>query len=184
MWNLCVEHWGCHHKKKKQKKPSYGTHHLKLICFIRAVVSLLITSCVQVATLAMKPQLKELWLCSVPVQDSRPCYSIRKIKQKEYPVISCHVWHIPHILTGWLLVMSFILRLALLHNYMTDQGIFFGINGYTLACIQVIKNHACSPIIILYMVDLLLCICSTSVELFMMCCMTSIIMNNVSSGYS
>ena len=126
MWNYYLGQWGYHHRKRKRKKSLNATPYAKLFSFLQTMWSILLISSIHTATLAMQPQLVELWQCRV--QYLKKFYSGRKsgrkCKQKGYPVISCHVWHIPHLLTGWLLVMSSIVHLALKHNitYKLNEG--------------------------------------------------------------
>ena len=121
MWSSLVELWGYHHHKKK-KKSHYLTPHQRLFSFLLAAWSLLLTSSVRVASLAMQPRLVELW--QYRVQHLRQYYCVRKHKQKGAPVATCDVWYFPVLWTVWLIVMSFIVLSALKRStvYKMDEG--------------------------------------------------------------
>ena len=102
------------------KQQPHLTLHQRLFTSLLAAWSLLLTSSVRVASLAMQPQLVELWKCRV--QHLRKYYCDQKHKQQQYSVISGHVWYFPVILSLWLIIMSCSTLLALLVNVATDTG--------------------------------------------------------------
>ena len=120
MWSSHEQSY--HHWKNRKKRL---TLRQRLLSFLLAAWSLLLTSSVHVASLAMQPRLVELWKCRV--QHLRQYYCVRKHKQKGHPVTSCDVWYLPVVLTVWLIVMSYIVLSALKCNaiYKMDEGISY-----------------------------------------------------------
>ena len=101
---------------------SYVKPRQRVLSLLLSAWSLLLTSSVHVASLAMQPRMVELWKCRV--QHLRQYYYVRKYKQKGAPVTSCDVWHFPVVLTVWLIVMSYLVLSALKRNmvYKMDEG--------------------------------------------------------------
>ncbi len=112
MWSSWVEHHGYHYSKRKSKPPPYCTPRQRLLSFLVTAWSLLLTSSVRVATLAMKPKLVESWKCRV--QHLRRYYSDQKHKQQGTSclVFSSQFCYLPVLLMLWLLLVSSILLLA------------------------------------------------------------------------
>ena len=115
MWKHHECPYHCWRNKRKEK---CYTNYQKLVSILSNFLSLLLVSSVRVAWLAMKPQPVELWKSKFVQVRLR--YSTGKYKQRGLPVISCHVWYIPALLTGWLLVMSSIILFALKHSTMNE----------------------------------------------------------------
>ena len=108
MWVQCDDRrWFCNRKPKMKST----TLHQQLFSFLLAAWSLLLTSSVCVASQAMQPRLVELWKCRV--QHLRQYYSMKKVKQKGHPVITCSVWYFPVLLMGWLVILTSSVLLAL-----------------------------------------------------------------------
>ena len=113
-----MEHWGYHHRnrKKKEKRFPYVTPRRRLLSFLLAAWlaawSLLLTSSVRVATLAMQPRLVELWKCRV--QHLRKYYCDKKHKQRGTyrPVYSSQFRYFPVLLMVWLMMVSSTVLLA------------------------------------------------------------------------
>ena len=113
-----MEHWGYHHhnRKKKEKRLSYITPRWRLLSFLLAAWlaawSLLLTSSVRVATLAMQPRLVELWKCRV--QHLRKYYCDKKHKQRgtSRPVYSSQFYYIPFLFMLWLMMVGSTVLLA------------------------------------------------------------------------
>ena len=109
--------------KMKSRKWLYIILHLRMVQFMLSAWWLLLTSSVHVATLAMQPRLVEPWKCRV--QQSRQFSSDpQRHRQRGIPVLSCDVWYLPMVLTGWLMVMSYVVLFVLKRNitYEMDAG--------------------------------------------------------------
>ena len=123
MWNYCVERWGYHHRKKMKKRGKSYTKklHQKFFSMLLAALSVLLISCVRVASLLAPPRV-DLWQCRT--QHLRQYSSRWKIKQRGHPVISCHIWYLPLLLMGWQLTMISIILHALKYGttYKMDEG--------------------------------------------------------------
>ena len=86
--------------------------------------SLLLTTIVRTASLAMQPRQTQLiWRCHV--KQGRMVHGYKLQKQRSYPIISSNVWFVPVLLMVWLLGMSCITLLALRLNinYKMDKGL-------------------------------------------------------------
>ena len=118
--------WNCK-EKSRLRKPPYYTLRWILLSFLLRAWSVLLTSSVSVATMAMQPRLVELWKCRVQHLRQFYCSQKQDQKVKEHPVMSSNVWYVPALLTGWLMAMSCIVLLALLVNvtYAMDKGNFY-----------------------------------------------------------
>ncbi len=108
MWSSWVDHKGYHFRKRKAKlrDPPYLTPRQKLFSFLLAAWSLLLTSSVHTASLAMQPRLVELWKCRV--QHLRQFYSTKKHKQKgtaRPSSYSSEFYYFPVVLMLWVIVV-------------------------------------------------------------------------------
>ena len=121
MWNHFVERWGYHYRNRKWKfrwklflkGTPYVCPRQRLLSYLPTVWSLLLISCVRVATLAMQPRLVELWKCQV--RHLRQLYSNRKHRQSGMgcPAYSSQFRYFSLLWISWIVVVSSSILLAL-----------------------------------------------------------------------
>ena len=118
-----MERKGYHYRKKKGKKkrPACATLRRKFLSSFMAAFSLLLTSSVHVATLAMQPRQVELWKCRVQHLRRVHCKQDHKQRGTGRGVYSGQLHYVPFLVMLWCAVMSATIFLASYLDLVTNS---------------------------------------------------------------